>query len=129
MVLDQLEVALDDALPSSSVGTKPGIVSGRAARVAAKVIVGRDGIGLGASSGGVELRLSECRATDEGSPLGMDVGVGNGEVTGELDLGDVLNSGVEILGTAISVDVGEKVRCLDGVVSGPGFGEVVNSGD
>ena len=45
---------------------------------------------------------------------------GDGEVTSELDLGNVPNSGVEVLGGAIVVDVGEEVRWLDGVLPGAG---------
>ena len=54
---DQLEVALDSALARRGVGTEPGGVSGCAAGDTSKVGVGIGGVGLGASSGGIELRL------------------------------------------------------------------------
>ena len=57
------------------------------------------------------------------------MGAGDGEGTGELDLNDVLNYGIELLECPVSVDVGEQVRRLDGVSPRAGFGEVVSSGD
>ena len=57
------------------------------------------------------------------------MGAGDSEVTGELDLCNILNSGVEVLGGATGVDVGEEVRWLDGVVSSTRPGEVVRGGD
>ena len=124
---NQPEVILDSALARSGVGTKPGVVSVRAARDTLDVSVGRVSVILGIRSGGVDLCLSGRRATDVGSPLVLDVE--NGEVTGELDHSNVLGGGVEVLGGAISIDVGEKVRWFDVVVSITGFGEIVNSGD
>jgi len=56
------------------------------------------------------------------------VGAGDGEVTRELDLSNILNSCVEVLGGATSIDVGEEVRRLDGVVSSTRPGEVVWGG-
>ena len=120
-------MVLDGALARSGVGPEPGLVSVRAARDTKKVRVSPGGVGLSAGGGGVDLRLSGQRATREGSPLLVDPG--GGQVTRELDLNDTLNSGVEVLRSAISIDVGEQVRRLDGVVSGSGFGEVVSGGD
>jgi len=127
VTVDQAEVALDGALASSGVGAEPGLVSVRAARNTSKIRVGPAGVGLGARGGGADLRLSGRRAADETSPLVVDAG--DGEVTRELDLNDVLNSGVEVLGGAVSIDVGELVRWFDGVVSRSGLGEVVSGGD
>ena len=127
MVPDQPVVVLDSALASSGVGTKPGPVPGRAARDTQKVSEGINGVGLGARSSSFDLRLSGCRATDEASPL--VVGAGGSEVTRELDLSDVPNSGVEVLGGTISINVGEEVRWFNRVVSRPGLGEVVRGGD
>jgi len=104
---NQPEVTLDNTLARSGVGTKPGVVSVRAARDALDVSVARASVALGIRSGGVDLRLSGRRATDVGGPLVLDVG--NGEVTGELDHNNVLDGGVEVLEGAISLDVGEKV--------------------
>jgi len=50
------------------------------------------------------------------------------EVVRELDLNDVLNGGLEVVEDAVTIDVGEQVRRLDEVPSGPGFGEVVSNG-
>ena len=126
MTVDQAEVALDGALASSGVGAEPGLVSVRAARDTSKVRVGLAGVCLSTRGGGADLRLSGRRAADE-SPLVADAG--DGEVTRELDLNDVLNSGVEVLGGTVSIDVGELVRWFDGVVSRSGLGEVVSGGD
>ena len=57
------------------------------------------------------------------------MGAGDSEFTGELDLGYISNGGVEVLWGTISINVGEKVRWLDGVVSGTRLGEVVSGGD
>ena len=57
------------------------------------------------------------------------MGTGNGESTGELNLNDVLNSGIDVLGGTVTIYVSEQVRWLDGVVSGSGFGEVVSGRD
>ena len=54
---------------------------------------------------------------------------GDSEVTKELDLSNILNSGIEVLGGATSIDVGEEVRWLDGIVSSARSGEVVRGGD
>ena len=127
MAVDQLEVVLDGVLARSSVGTEPGLVSVRAARDALKVRVGLAGVGLCTISGGVNLQLSDRRAEDERSPLVMVAG--GGEFAGELELGNVFNGGIEVLGGTVSTDVGEQVRWLDGVASMPGFSEVVSSGN
>ena len=127
MAVDQLEVVLDGVLARSSVGTEPDLVSVRTARDTLKVRVGLAGVGLCAISGDVKLQLSDRRAEDERSPL--VVGAGDGEFTRELELGNILNGGVEVLGCTVSIDVGEQVRWLDGVASMPGFSEVVSSGD
>ena len=54
---------------------------------------------------------------------------GDGEGTGELDLDNILNGGVEVLGGAVTIHVGEQVRWLDGIISRSGFGEVVSGRD
>ena len=104
---NQPEVILDGILARSGVGTKPGGVSGCAMRDTLDVSVGRVSVVLSISGGGVDQRLSWQRAIDVGSPLVLDVE--NGEVAGELDHSNVLGGGVEVLGVAISIDVGEKV--------------------
>jgi len=50
-------VALYGALARRGVGTEPGSVSGCAARDTGNIGVGVGGVGLGASSSGVELGL------------------------------------------------------------------------
>jgi len=57
------------------------------------------------------------------------MGAGDGEGTRELDLNDILNFGIEVLGGPVTTDVGEQVRRFDGVVSRSGIGEVVSGGD
>ena len=51
------------------------------------------------------------------------------EVAGQLDLRNIFNCGVEGLWVAVSADVGEIIRRLDGVFSGARSSEVVCSGD
>jgi len=57
------------------------------------------------------------------------VGAGDREVTRELDLSGTLDSGVEVLGDAVSTDVGEEVRRFDGIFPGTRLSEVVCSKD
>jgi len=124
---DQPVVVPDGVLASSGVGTEPGLVSARAARDIKKIRVGPAGVGLSVSGGGVELRLSDRCAADEASSL--FVGARDGKGTGEFEFSDIHNSGVEVLGGAITIDIGEQVRWLNGVLSRSGFGEVVCGGD
>ena len=125
MTADQLEVVLDGALARSGVGTEPGLVSGCAARDTRNVRVGIIGVYLGAINGVLEEDTVNPRAALEGGPFVVDAG--NGEVTGELNLGNILNCGVEVLGGAIRIDVDEQVRRLDGVGSSAGPSKVVCS--
>jgi len=53
---------------------------------------------------------------------------GDNKVTREPNLSNILNGGVEVFGGAIDIDIGEKVRWLDGVVSGTRYSEVVCGG-
>jgi len=53
----------------------------------------------------------------------------DGEVTRELDFNDILNTGVEVLEGAVSIDVGENVRRFDGIISGTRCGKIVCGGD
>ena len=125
--VDQLEVALDGVLARSGVGPEPGGVSDSAHRDTRKVRAGIAGINLGASSGSVDLRLPGWRTTNECGPL--DVDAGDSEVSREPNLSGIFNSGEEVLGGAIRIDIGEEVRWLDGVVSSPSSSEVVGSRD
>lgn len=56
-------------------------------------------------------------------------GDGYSEIIRELELGGALDSGVQILGGAIGVDVSKEIRRFDGVLSGTRLGEVVRSKD
>jgi len=109
--VDQLEVALDGVLARSGVGAEPGGVSDSAHRDTRKVKVGVAGINLGADSGSVDLRLPSRRTTNECGPLGVDAG--DSEVAREPNLSGIFNSGEEVLGGAIRIDIGEEVRWLD----------------
>lgn len=53
----------------------------------------------------------------------------DGEITGELDAGDILNICIEVLGDAISVDMGEEIWWLDRGTSSAKLGGVVRGGD
>ena len=50
---------------------------------------------------------------------------GDGYITRELVLGNTTNSGVQVFGGPIGVDVGEQVRWVDGVVSGASLWEII----
>ena len=117
---------LDAALATLVIFTEPGGVSGGSARDTFNISIGVAGIGLGVLGGGFELRLLNGRAAVVGSPLVVDAG--GREVTREPDLSGIYNSGVEVLGVTISIDVGEEVRWLDRVLSGARLGEVIRSG-
>ena len=54
---------------------------------------------------------------------------GDGEFTGELDLSNVLDGGVEVLGGTVGIDVSEEVGRLDGVVPRTGLSEIVSGGN
>ena len=120
-------MAHDGALARTGVYTKPRSVSGPAARDIQKVREGITGICLSMSSGGPDLHLHLRRTADGNEP--PVVGTGDSEVARELDLGDILNCGVEVVGGAISIDVGEEVGWLDEVVSSAGLSEVVRGRD
>jgi len=125
--IHQLVMSLDSVLLSIAVGTEPASVSGRGALHARNITVGVEGIHLSPSGCVVELRLLGRRAAVEAGPLVE--AAGNGEGARELNLSNTLNSGVEVLGGAISVDIGEKGRWPDGIVSSSRSSEVVRSGD
>ena len=120
-------MVLDGASAVIIVGTEPPSVSGGAARDIRNVGVGVTGIGLGVIGGGVNLRLLVGRAAVEASPFAVDSG--DGEVSREPDLRSIFNGRVEVLGGAISINVDEAVRRLDGVVSGTRSSEIVCNGN
>jgi len=127
MTADQPEVVLDGALAKISVGSEPGLVSGCSPGEAPNVGVGLAGISRGAINGILEEHPIDPSAARVGNPLVVDAG--NGEATGELDLGDILNCGEEVLGCAININVSGQVRWLNGVGSSPRPSEVVRSRD
>lgn len=96
---------LDDILVFSVGCTKPGNVSGRVARETLKIRVGIVGILLGAGDDCADLQLPGERAADELGPLVVDAG--DSKVTREFECGESLYSGIEVLGGAITIEVGE----------------------
>ena len=104
--LNQLEVVLDDVLVISVGCSEPGSVSGRGARETFKVRVGVVGILLGAGGGSADRQLPGKRAAVELGPLVVDAG--DSEITREFECGNTLNSGIEVLGGTIGIDVGEE---------------------
>jgi hypothetical protein len=119
---------LDNGLAIFGVGAEPGHVPVRTRRDTSNVSVGVGGQGLGASSGEPDHPLVvPLPAADVGFPFAVDAG--DSEVTREVDLSSILNSGVQVLRGPISIDVSEEVRWLDGVVSSARPSEVVRSGD
>jgi len=129
MVFHLLEGFLDDDLLKKGVSTEPGNVSARGVLIvdAIKVSVGVTDKDLGFHSGDKDIKLLSRRAVFGGSPLVVDAG--DSKVTREGNLSNTLNSGVEVFGGAINIDVGEEARWLDGVVSGTRSSEVVRGGD
>lgn len=115
------------------VGTEVPLVSGRYVgftRDTAKVIVGLGGKSLSVPSGDDNLLLLARRAIcEDGIPFIVGA-PGDGGIARELDPGKPLNSGVQVLWCAITIDVSEEARRFDGVVSGARLGEVgVRSGN
>ena len=130
ITVDRSEDVLDGVLVVRIGSTEPGIIPRRAAqapRHPQKIGVGLAGIVLGVGSGVVDRSLLVRRAADVASPFVVDAG--DSEGTGEVDPSNVLNGGVQVFGRAICIDVGEQIRRLDGIVSGPTFSEVVRSRD
>ena len=82
---------------------------------------------LGGRSGVHEPLLLGRRAAVEADPL--LVNAGDGKATREVNLGSILTDGINVLEGAISIDVGEQVRWLDGVLSRARQSEVVRSGN
>jgi len=126
VTIDQLVVALDGALARRVVGTEPGGVSRRATRDACKIRVGVGGIGLGAASGGVDLRLHGRRAAIEGSPLAVDAS--DSEAARQPNTSRILDIREKVLGSAIGINIGEEVRRFDGVIPGTSSCEVICGG-
>ena len=54
---------------------------------------------------------------------------GDNEITRELDIGDALNRGTQVLGGVVSTDVGERVFRFNSFISGLGLSEAVRDGD
>jgi hypothetical protein len=106
-IADQLEAILDGGDARSVVGAEPVSVPVRAARDAHSISVGVESEALGASSRAVELRLHGRRTAVEAGSFFVDAG--DGEVTKELNRSSILNSGVQVLGGAVSINVGEEV--------------------
>ena len=132
IAVDQPEMVLNGILASTIVGAEPSGVSSRVARDTLDVCVGVAGIVLGVTNSGIDPRHLIARAAPEASPFAGD-GAENrcvtrdSCVTGELGLGNITNSGVEVLGGAIVIDVGEEVRWLDGELSIARSSEVIRS--
>ena len=124
---DLPEVVFDSGPASITIGAEPGLVSARVGRHTLNVRVGCVGVGLGTFDSVVEEHLFEPFAVREGSPLIVDAG--DSEVARELNICNILNSGAEVLGDAVGIDVSEQVRRLDGVVSSARSSKVVRSRD
>ena len=118
---------MDEVPASLVVGTEPGGVSSRAVRETQKVSVCAYGMTLGGRSGVYELLLLGRRAAAEADSLLVNAGDGKG--TSEVNLGSILTDGIDVLEGPISIDVGEQVRWLDGVLSRTRQSEIVRSGN
>ena len=127
MAVDIPEVGFDICPANSTVGSEPGLVSGRAARHTLDVSIGITGVGLGTINGVVKERPLEPFAARERSPLIADTR--DSEVARELNICNILNIGVEVLGGTVSIDVSEQGRWLNGVGPSTGSSEIVHNGD
>ena len=127
-VPDLLKALLDDFLASKIVGTEPHHISSRAGRGTLDESSGIGGIFLGFYIGSTNLDLLLGRALSVASSLPVDT-PGGGEITRKLDIGNIPNRGVQVLGGAIGIDTSKVVRWFDGVVSGTGSTEVVRGSD
>ena len=124
----RFEGPLDGVFATVSVVTEPGGVVVVATRKPLDVLEGQVGVVLGFINGGLYSRLLGCRVAAGEDNLPLE-NMGNGEVTRELNLGDTLNIGTEVLGGVVGIYIGKEVRWFDRVISSTGFGEVVRSGD
>ena len=67
------------------------------------------------------------RVINERSSLA--VGAGDSEVARQVDLSNILNSVVDVLESAVPIDVGKEVRRFDGVVPSTRLSEIIRSGN
>ena len=120
---------LDDDLAIKGVFTEPGNVSARGMLIVdiIKEFEGFPGKDLGTHGGDEDIKFLFRRAVFGESPLVVDAG--DSEVTREGNLSNILNSGVEVFGGAINIDIGEEAQWLNGVVSSTRLSEVVRGGD
>ena len=127
---DILEGFQDDIPVVVTIEAEPFFVPLRLKRNMAHVSVSIGNHRLGACTGHNKLLLFYGRAVDVVvAPLVVDA-PGAGEIARELDLCDTLNGGIQVLGSAVSVDVGKLVRRFDGVVvPGAGSSRVVYGRD
>lgn len=88
------------------------------------VFVGENDKSVGDIAGGPNPRPILLPAAEEVTPLVMDAR-GDSETTREFDPGNAYNSGVQVLGGPIAIDVSEEIRRFDGVVAGARMSEVV----
>ena len=116
-------MVLDGALAIVNVGAEPGSEPGRVAGNTRNVRVSVGSIALGNGGGVVDFGMLLVRATVKISPLVVDTG--DGQFTREIDLCNIPNSGIDVLGGTVSIDVGEEVQWLNGVVSSARSSEVV----
>ena len=111
---DKLEVFLDKFLATTtSIGVRraePGTVSFRGIRVRIEVHVGFPSHALGGNGGFEDFVLLLLRALYEPFVIPLIVDPpGDGEIAGEFDLSDILNSRIEVLEGSITIDIREEV--------------------
>ena len=118
----------EELLANKTEPAEPGAISGRPSPEKLEVIVGVDSIDLGTEGGHSENLCLVRRAAYERGHIPPVVDLpGDGEVARELNLSDIINGRVEVLEGAISIDVREKIRRLDGVASSARSSETVRS--
>ena len=119
----------DGPLAIVGVFTKPGSVSRRFGPVIFEVDAGIVGVILGcACGGGKHDHMVRCAARI-GRTRNLVAGDdGASEITGELDLNNIPNSRVDVLGSSVGTNVGKEVRWFDAIVSSARSGEVVRCG-
>ena len=130
----RLEVGHDALMASRIPDTEPGLVSIFVFIVLEGGVCDSKGV-IGAPNGHFDNLLLvvpadhvQFRSLFRSYPFVVDA-PGDSRVTRELDIGNPVNSGMQVLWDAISVDVGKQVRRFDRVVSRAGLSETVRGGD
>ena len=106
ITLEFLEDSTDGSKVSLVTSTEPVLVEGPAGTIGAEVSVGIGDIPPGSINGLKDVSLLAGRAATESE---LFLVIGCSEITGELDVGNILNIWMEVLGDATGIDVGGEI--------------------